>query len=67
MKFWEAMREMQENNKKVRCLRWDRHYEKDLEWHLGDDIKLPSGMDWEDVMYEWEVVKEKLSPTKQSE
>lgn len=56
MKFWEAMREMQENDKKVRCLRWDRRYEKHLYWKLGNDIDLPSGMDWEDVMCEWEIV-----------
>lgn len=53
LKFWEAMREMQENHKRVRCLRWDRTHEKTIEWHLGDDIDLPSGMDWEDVMCEW--------------
>ncbi len=59
MKFWEAMREMQENGRRVRCLRWDRKHEKTLVWHLGNDIQLPCGMDWEDVMCEWEIVEEK--------
>lgn len=54
MKFWEAMREMQENGKNVRCKRWDPQYE----WHLGDDINLPDGCDWEDVLYEWEIYEE---------
>lgn len=56
MKFWEAMREMQENGKKVRCTEWDRGYEKHLYWQLGNDIDLPNGCDWEDVMCEWEIV-----------
>lgn len=43
MKFWEAMREMQENRKSIRCKRWKPEYE----WHLGDDISLPQGCEWE--------------------
>lgn len=60
MKFWEAMREMQENNKKVRCNRWNRRREKDIYWQLGNDIDLPSGCDWEDVLAEWEIVESKI-------
>lgn len=63
LKFWEAMREMQENHKRVRCLRWDRTHEKTIEWHLGDDIDLPSGMDWEDVMCEWEICEQPKKPS----
>ncbi len=48
MKFWEAMREMQENKAKVRCKRWTRKHEKESYWVLGSDIQLPMGLDWED-------------------
>lgn len=55
MRFWQAMREMQENGAKVRCKSW----EKQSEWHLGDDIELPTRCDWEDVMDEWEIFNPK--------
>lgn len=55
MKFWKAMREMQENGKKVRCKRWNRPREKDLYWQLGDDCRLPTAFEWEDAMEEWEL------------
>ena len=61
MKFWEAMKMMQEGYR-VRCKRWKPEYE----WHMGDDINLPSGCDWEDIMDEWEVVWEKVKMKKES-
>lgn len=53
MLFWEAMREMQENKKRVRCLRWNRRGEEAMFWELGSDIQLPTGLDWEDCMEDW--------------
>src|SRR5258706_7425340 len=54
MKFSEAMKHLEEG-KKVRCKLWSRRYEKEIYWQLGNDINLPSGCDWEDVMSEWEL------------
>lgn len=59
MKFWEAMREMQENGKKVRCKRWNGKSEIGIYWQMGDDCDLPTGFDWEDALDEWELYEER--------
>jgi len=62
MKFWEAMREMQENGKRVRCKRWNGPYESKFFWEIGSDMELPSGCDWQDVEDEWEIYETKSKP-----
>lgn len=60
MKFWEAMREMQENGKRIRCKEWLPGHFMSLS-HDNTSVDDRSDL-WVSKYQEWEIFKKQINP-----